>query len=135
MRKIGAAPFGRPLAKAAFLSSPRVSDSLRHGSNHVDWSGHHLTSRAGDSPNEARPVRMGAAGQTRPAGDERGNGRADVRQIAVIVVLSLAIGGGLLWGVAGPAQRSARAALDCTIFEIQADAQAVLAADPIDPTT
>ena len=56
-----------------------------------------------------------------------------MRNVALMTVLALAIVGGLIWGAAGPTRRAALAALDCSIFSDQADAQAVLETGPIDP--
>ena len=66
---------------------------------------------------------------------ELSNREGDVRNVALVVVLMLAIASGLVWGVLGPTRRAALAALDCSIFSNQADAQAVLETGPLDPTS
>ena len=58
-----------------------------------------------------------------------------MRRAAAGILVALVIVGGLAWAAAPSTTRTASAALDCSIFSSQADAQAVLGAGPLDPST
>jgi hypothetical protein len=64
-----------------------------------------------------------------------GNEEALVRRAAAGILVALVIVGGLVWAAAPSTTRTASAALDCAIFSSQTDAQAVLEAGPLDPST